>query len=93
MPKIIKEFRPRQAGANLPPTGVVRSLTRYHSLDKFLAMFEIAQRDFPALEMYEVDVVTFTGEEYGGTMGLEFRAPVEVAPDGWSVISNLQPRL
>ena len=53
-------------------------------------MFEIAQRDFPALEMYEVDVVTFTGEEYGGTMGIEFRAPVEVAPEGWDVILVLR---
>jgi len=53
-------------------------------------MFEIAQRDFPALERYDVDVVTFAGEEYGGTMGIEFRAPVEVAPEGWDVILVLR---
>jgi len=53
-------------------------------------MFEVVQRDFPSLEMYDVDVVTFAGDEYRGTMGLEFRAPVEVAPEGWDVILVLR---
>ena len=87
---IIKEFRPGQLGTDLPPTGVVRSRSRHHSLETFVAMFEVVQRDFPSLEMYDVDVVTFAGDEYRGTMGLEFRAPVEVAPEGWDVILVLR---
>jgi len=87
----IKEFRPRKAGTNVAPKGIVRSLGGSHSLETFLAMFEIAQRDFPSLERYDVDVVTFAGDEYRGTMGIEFRSPVEVAPSGWSVILVLQP--
>jgi len=86
----IKEFWPRPAGTNLPATGIVRSRRGNHSLETFLAMFEIAQRDFPTLEVYDADVVTFTGDEYGGTMGLEFRAPIEVAPEGWDVILVLR---
>jgi len=87
----IKEFRPRKAGTNIAPKGIVRSLGGSHGLEKAMEMFEAAKKDFPTLDHCDVDVVKFGGDSYRGTMGIEFRSPVEVAPDGWSVISKLQP--
>jgi len=82
----IKEFRPTLNRHCFVPIGRVRSLGSGRSMQKFRRMVEVAQSAFPALEERNVLIFEFGGDKYDGSVGIQFHAPIDKVPDGWTQI-------
>ena len=82
---IIKEFCPSNRMC------IVRTNTYAHNLAHLLALFVVAQKDFPGLKEEDVKVVYFAGRRYARTFGIEFKLEEDAtSPKDYSEISSLE---
>lgn len=83
---LIKEFcHAKEGGYHL----VLRESSYGSQLIKFLTLFDIAKKDFPKLNPYEVRVVKYGGERYAKTFGIEFYS-LETPPSEYREIPYLE---
>jgi hypothetical protein len=68
---------------------VIRTDTYAHSVEHIQNMFAEAQKDFPDLQVKDVDVVYYAGQRFSRTFGIEFRA-VGTIPDSYREIHQLE---
>lgn len=69
-------------------TAVIRENNYGSGLDKFMRLFEEAQKDFPGLLYENVSVVKYGGRRYKGTFGIEFET--SSAPNSYIRINALE---
>lgn len=70
---------------------VLRENNYTSTLDKFVRLFEEAQKDFPGLLHSAVEIVQYGGRSYKHTFGIEFMA--NDAPAVYSRITNPEYKL
>jgi hypothetical protein len=91
----IKEIRlTREVGSHRHQSvSVIRAGGHYGNsvalINKWVA---IAKQTYPGLQDERIKVVQYGGDRYAGTFGIEFPTPGNglTAPDGWSVIQELE---
>ncbi len=85
-PAIVKEFSGTRA--------IFRTNTYAKGLDHINYMFEEAKKDFPDLEMNQVEVVEYGGDRIKRIMGIEFdvQNPSDI-PSNYTELAVIHPTI